>query len=191
MTHTRATLRTPSSLSLLAAAALVGIAGGAGACSDGPHGWPGDGATDGGDTGGEGGTTGGGDASSGAVDASRDAAPLVVEGCAEADFAASAATAAGAVRLVQVPSAPTPAPFTPRCMRVKVGQTVTFRGDLASHPLEFDVTLLGGPGTAKYTLSGPDGSAGENTVTVLNQGFVTYKCANHPTVMRGAVQVIP
>jgi plastocyanin len=190
MPHTRATVRSPALLATFGAA-LVGVACVVGGCSDGPHGWPGDGVTDGGETGGEGGTGGGSDAGSGAVDASHDAAPLVVEGCAEADFAASDETAAGAARLVQVPTTPTPAPFTPRCMRVRVGQTVTFRGDLASHPLEFDVTLLGGPGTAKYTLGGPDGAANENTVTVLNQGYVTYKCANHPTVMRGAVQVVP
>ena len=191
MPHTHATLPMSARLSALAAATLFGVAGVGGACSDGPHGWPGDGTTDGGETGGEGGTGGGNDGSSSAVDAGHDAAPLVVEGCAEADFAASDETPAGAARLVQVPTAQAPSPFTPRCMRVKVGQTVTFRGDLASHPLDFDVTLLGGPGTAKYTLSGPDGSANENTVTVLNQGYVTYKCANHPTVMRGAVQVVP
>jgi plastocyanin len=157
------------------------------ACSDGEHGWKGEGESDG-SSNGDSGYGSPGDGSP--LGEAGDSAPLVVEGCTVADFAANDHSDPADPRLVAAPADATPAPFSPKCMRVKVGQTITWKGDLANHPLEFDVSGLGGPGTARFELAGPDGSPNENSVTVLNAGTMAYHCAHHPSLMVGAVQVV-
>ena len=127
-----------------------------------------------------------------ASDAGTDAA---VNGCTEADFAANDHTAAADTRIVQAPNDALPLQFAPHCMRVKVNQTITWQGDLADHPISYVVKAASGtaaPDAASLFVVGlPDGSPNQNTATMGQAGTIAFKCDNHPTVMFGAVQVVP
>lgn len=78
-----------------------------------------------------------------------------------------------------------------RCMKVKVGQSVTFTGNFTTHPL----VELGGdspnPFSGAKGLLKDAGQAGENTpVTFPTAGTFGYKCAIHAS-MTGAIVVVP
>jgi plastocyanin len=149
----------------------------------------------------DGGLAEAGDAAS--TDAAADGSPAdagadgttAVNGCTEADFAASDHTAAADPRIVQAPNDALPVQFTPQCMRVKVGQTITWQGDLAAHPISYVVTAASGVQVADasslFVVGLPDGSPNQNTGTMGQPGTIAFKCDNHPTVMFGAVQVVP
>ena len=141
---------------------------------------------------------GGGDSATdggGGADVVTDAAPNTVNGCTVADFAANDRTAAGAERVIQAPDVPAPAQFSPHCMRVRVGQTVTWKGDLLSHPISFKLvsTTDGGFGDAATvaTVGDPDGGATQDTVQANEPMTIRFTCSNHPTLMFGAVDVVP
>jgi hypothetical protein len=65
-----------------------------------------------------------------------------------------------------------------RCMIVKAGQTVTFQGDLAIHPL----AAKGGDAPSPIT--------NVASVKFANAGSFGYVCTNHPS-MTGVVYVLP
>jgi hypothetical protein len=67
-----------------------------------------------------------------------------------------------------------------RCLRVRVGQTVTWWGDFGAHPLEDD----GG------TQPNPVGRHRDGVVRFEAPGLFGYVCGLHP-IMQGAVEVIP
>jgi plastocyanin len=74
--------------------------------------------------------------------------------------------------------------YDPRCALVKVGQPVTFQGDLGFHPLAQD---CGPAGAIPET-------AGGTTVTfsIGAAGTYGYRCVNHHQLgMDGAIQVVP
>src|SRR5439155_3890674 len=129
----------------------------------------------------------------GATDAA-DAAPPSTNGCTADDFAANDESAAGAARVVRVPTDFTPVQFNPQCLRVKVEQTVTWSGDLTSHPLNFSFAPADGT-TSDAALSvdigAADGGTSRDTATAHVPGILAVKCDVHPGVMFGAVEFVP
>ena len=118
-----------------------------------------------------------------------------VNGCSPADFAANDRTAEGAERVILAPDVPAPAQFTPHCMRVRIGQTVTWKGDLESHPISYKLvaTSRGGFGDAgsTFVVGDADGGATQNTAEAGEPMTISFTCDKHPTIMFGAVDVVP
>lgn len=91
-------------------------------------------------------------------------------------------TASPAARLVGFASFA----YSPRCLRIKVGQAVAFHGDFAVHPLR----QACGPRLLASTDSGQDAS-----FTATAAGTVGYYCLDHGNpqgqAMSGAIDVVP
>ena len=109
-------------------------------------------------------------------DAGTDAA--VVNGCtAYTDMTTGTAVING-------PTTAAAAQYSPNCIHVKVGQSVTWNSDFADHPL----VAFGGdsPNPIQSTATG-------TTVTFAfpNAGTFGYHCGIHTTLMFGAVEVTP
>jgi plastocyanin len=76
--------------------------------------------------------------------------------------------------------------YDPKCLKVKVGQPVTFQGDFSVHPLRQSCgpapVLTGGTGT-------------QSTFTFSVAGFYGYYCLDHGSstgqAMAGAILVVP
>jgi plastocyanin len=101
-----------------------------------------------------------------------------VNGCTDyVDMTANGATING-------PMDPNPAQFSPNCVHVKVGQTVTWNVLLSSHPL----AASGGDSPSPITTTASGTSV---TFTFSNAGAFGYHCLAHPTIMFGAVYVTP
>ena len=121
-----------------------------------------------------------------AIDAaSVDASAADVNGCTLAT--AVDRTAAGAVRTVTFPSLA----YTPPCLRIAVGQSVTWSGDFGSHPLRAGIVA---GGTATPQPGGPiaDTSSGSTaTFAFPTAGIYPYYCAAHgvSSMMTGVVYV--
>ena len=77
-----------------------------------------------------------------------------------------------------------PAQFSPNCVHVKVGQSVTWNVDFAAHPL----AASGGdtPSPIAETVSGTS-----MRFTFSKAGTFGYHCLAHPSIMFGAVLVTP
>jgi plastocyanin len=84
------------------------------------------------------------------------------------------------------PSTGTPAQYSPNCVHVKVGQSVTWNSDFTAHPL----TPSSGVGTQPNPITAT--STG-TTVTIAfpAAGTFAYNCGIHSTTMQGAVEVTP
>lgn len=96
-------------------------------------------------------------------------------------------TAVNAVEIT-FPSDSAPAQYTNRCVKVTVGTTVTFRGNFASHPLEPSGGDTPTP-IPSQTMDKDDG--GGLDVTMTSEGTYGFECAFHPTLMFGAIEVVP
>lgn len=76
--------------------------------------------------------------------------------------------------------------YTPQCIRVAVGQTVTFSGSFSSHPLE------GACGPSEVIADQSSGSS--YTASFATAGTYGYFCTRHGTRsgsgMAGAIEVI-
>ena len=94
-----------------------------------------------------------------------------VDGCAPADF-----VAANQIDWTFAVS--------PRCVQIKAGQTVTWTGTFATHP------LLADEGDKPNPISTADTSAAAATVTFPTAGTYGFKCQVHAS-MTGAVLVTP
>lgn len=114
---------------------------------------------------------------------------------AELDAVASATggdfTAAGGVAVV-FPVDGIPVQYTHHCVKVKVGDVVTFEGKFSSHPLG----AFGGnvPSPITHTMIDPPAGASgkpELAVTMTTAGNYGYRCDFHPSMMFGAIQVVP
>jgi plastocyanin len=71
-----------------------------------------------------------------------------------------------------------------RCMRVKLGQTVTWNGNFATHPLGTQ------GGNSPNPIAAPSTPTPESrTVTFGNTGTFGYVCTRHSS-MKGAIQVV-
>ena len=102
----------------------------------------------------------------------------VVNGCTTyADMTAAGATIDG-------PMDPNPAQYSPNCVRIKAGQSVTWNVDLSAHPLG----AAGGTTPSPITATSTGTSV---TFTFSTPGTYGYHCMVHPTIMFGAVDVTP
>ena len=118
--------------------------------------------------------------------------------CTQAEFDAVASatggdfTAAGGVAVV-FPTGALPAQYTHHCIKVKLGDVVTFEGMFSFHPL----TSFGGdkpsPIPVQQQTNPPVGASGkpELAVTMSTAGNYGFRCAFHPGAMFGAIQVVP
>ncbi len=72
------------------------------------------------------------------------------------------------------------------CMAIKEGQTVTFKGDFASHPLVASGGDSPNPISTKF-----DAATGKVDFTGAGKdGIYGFVCGNHPSMM-GAIYVLP
>lgn len=126
-------------------------------------------------------------ADTGAVEAG-----VVVKGCAQADFDAPPSanggdfTAQAGVEIT-FPTGAAPAQYTNSCAKVKAGSVVTFKGSFFNHPLEPSE----GDAPSPITLQSTDPDSGSIAVTMPTKGTYGYDCMFHPSLMFGAIQVVP
>ena len=155
--------------SLATVAGLSLAAGALGGCSSSST-------TTSGTDGGGGGGGGGGDAGGGGGGAE------TVNGCTAADFAANDLSAAGASRTISFPTTAAPAQYTPACITIGAGQSVTWNGAFASHPLQ----QSGGDASMLITTTSTGTTA---TFAFPVGGTYGFDCQFHPSVMKGAIFV--
>lgn len=129
--------------------------------------------------------------------AAADAAVATVNGCTGADFAENDRTAESAERIIRAPDDATPAQFSPHCMRVRVGQTITWTGELKSYSISYKLvsTTNGGfsnsAGPTKFVIGDEDGGDTKETAEASEPMTISFTVADHPTTMFGAVDVVP
>ncbi|MGB0588198.1 MAG: cupredoxin domain-containing protein [Myxococcota bacterium] len=100
-------------------------------------------------------------------------------GCTEEDFAAHDVTAEdGTIAITMSPFAP----YSPMCLRMQVGQTVTVEAT-ADHPFEKVCA-------EDAIMDTQDGATSLVEFTMTTPGYYNYQCALHP-VMVGNIQVVP
>jgi plastocyanin len=80
------------------------------------------------------------------------------------------------------PSGDTPSQYTPNCISIAKGGSVTWNVDFTAHPLEVENGTSPSPITT--TSSGTT-----VTFTFPNAGTYGFNCQNHPSIMFGAVEV--
>jgi len=80
------------------------------------------------------------------------------------------------------PSGDNPAQYTPNCVQIAKGQSVTWNADFTAHPLQASGGTTPSPITT--TSSGTTVS-----VTFPNAGTYGFECQAHPGIMFGAVEV--
>ncbi len=105
-----------------------------------------------------------------------------VNGCSAADFAMNDLSAASAARVIAFPTGAAPAQYTPACITIAVGQSVTWNGAFASHPLQ----QSGGDPSMWITTTNTGSTANFSFPVGGTYGF---DCQFHPTVMKGAIFV--
>lgn len=71
-----------------------------------------------------------------------------------------------------------------RCTEIKVGQSITWKGDFSAHPL-----AASGGDTPSPIVNGASGAA-DVTVTFTTPGTFGFKCTIHSSML-GAIKVIP
>jgi plastocyanin len=110
----------------------------------------------------------------------------VIPQCSEVELGAQDHTAAADARLIRAPSDEKEGPYVPNCMTIRVGQSVTWTGNLTFHPLiprENSTspnpieTTPSGITTVQYTFPCP--------------GDFNFSCKNHRDAMLGTVRVLP
>ena len=102
--------------------------------------------------------------------------------CTDAELDADDHTAGGAD--VTFPAGAAPAQYTPHCVRIKAGQTVTFTGSFPSHPLAND-------GETVTPIPAHATTGTELKVSFPAAGTFGFHCDFHPTSMFGSVKVVP
>jgi hypothetical protein len=117
-----------------------------------------------------------------------------VNGCTAADFAANDHTADSDPRAIQGPTGAAPSQYTPHCMRIRAGQTVTITTDVTDHPIDLSVV----PGDPQpfpeldgIVFSDAGAAVGETVTLPLAGGIIAFTCEAHPTLMFGAIQSVP
>lgn len=112
------------------------------------------------------------------IDADADA----INGCTRAG--ATDLTAAGAARTIDTVGLS----YSPSCIRIKAGQSVTWNSAFASHPLSSG-TPAGGPQAGSPITVTTSGAS--KTFAFPAAGTFGYFCQVHTTLMMGAVYVEP
>jgi plastocyanin len=117
---------------------------------------------------------------------------VIAGGCTQADFDKTAGAGGGDFTSfpgvdISFPANGAPAQYTNRCAKVKVGSTVTFAGSFTSHPLE----PKDGDKPTPIPSQSTDTDAGAISFKVTAKGTFGYQCNFHPSIMFGAIQVVP
>ncbi len=87
-------------------------------------------------------------------------------------------------RQITFPNGASPAQYSPACLEIKSGQSVTWSGSFSNHPLE------PGGGTSNSPIQ-VTSNGSTVTFTFPNAGTYGFNCGIHPGIMFGAVHVIP
>ena len=99
-------------------------------------------------------------------------------GCTEADFDANDKTGeAGSIDVEIMPFAP----YSPKCLRVAVGQTVNIEAS-GGHPFEKVCA-------EDAVMDAQDGNTSDVSFTFTTPGYYNYKCLAHATMV-GNIQVV-
>ena len=106
--------------------------------------------------------------------------------CTAEELAANDKTDGGALEVVFSTGA-NPAQYTNRCATVKAGASVTFVGSFKQHPLE----PAGGDSPNPIPYTAGEEAGGKLVVSLPTAGTFGYQCEFHPTLMYGAIKVIP
>lgn len=107
--------------------------------------------------------------------------------CTPYDFAMNDHTAPADPRIIGFPYDPAPAQYSPRCMKIKAGQTITWKGDFRFHPL----VPAGGDVPSPITID-PMPSGTERAIAFPSAGFFGFECSTHGApAMYGAIFVVP
>lgn len=114
-----------------------------------------------------------------------EASQFPLNGCLLATFVDR--TAAGAARTITGPATLTPSQWSPPCMRIKAGQSVTWNvaATFALHPLE------AAGGDSNTPIATPAGALTTITYAFPNAGLFGFDCGLHPFIMQGAILVDP
>ena len=120
----------------------------------------------------------------GSIDGGGDAGPQPINGCDSTAFAANDHTATADARAITFPTGVSPTQYSIPCMHIKVGQTVKWSGSLPSHPLE----PAGGDSNSPIVFTATGTSV---SFTFATAGVFGFECAQHPSIMNGAIQVTP
>lgn len=110
--------------------------------------------------------------------------------CSTADFDAHDLSAQANVD-VTFPSDGIPAQYSPNCVKIKVGATVTFTGDFGSHPLTAGGSTGTSPIPASTSVADDGGAVGSLVVTFGTAGTYDFHCGIHGSQMFGGVLVVP
>jgi plastocyanin len=85
--------------------------------------------------------------------------------------------------------------FVPKCIKVSVGTTVTFNGNLATHPLQAGEVVAGveNPASSGTPLpTSPLNTGATSDFVMSSAGTFPYYCVPHGTIgMNGAIFVVP
>jgi plastocyanin len=84
------------------------------------------------------------------------------------------------------PSGAVAAQYSPNCVHVKVGQSITWNSDFTNHPL----VPTAGVGTQPNPIT-PTSTGSTVTFAFPQPGTFAYNCGIHSTIMLGAVEVTP
>jgi plastocyanin len=106
--------------------------------------------------------------------------------CSAAELAANDKTDGGLVEIVFAQGA-NPVQYTNRCATVKVGATIRFTGSFRQHPLE----PAGGDRPNPIPRTETEAPGGSLAVTMPGAGTFGFQCQFHPTLMYGAIRVVP
>lgn len=80
-----------------------------------------------------------------------------------------------------------PRQYDNRCVTVRVGSSVTFAGSFRQHPLQ----PAGGDSPNPIPFVDQEPPGGKLTVTMPTIGTFGFECTFHPTLMFGAIKVVP
>jgi plastocyanin len=150
--------------------------------------------TCGGSSGGGGGDAGGGSSSGTSGTSGGDGAPVqcappsgtAIPKCSVGELSQNIHTAADDPRLIRAPADDKEAPYTPNCMMIRAGQSVTWQGDLRDHPLT-DREDSDEPNPIRPTSV----DATSVTYTFPCPGDYNFSCRNHRDSMLGTIRVLP
>jgi plastocyanin len=118
--------------------------------------------------------------------AMNDTGPAAVNGCQAAQ--AVDRTAAGASRTITFDDSLI---YTPRCLKIAVGQSVTFSGSFGNHPLRAGIVRSGANPMAQTGNPVPNVDTGASQmVTFATAGDWAYYCTAHQPGMAGVVYVV-
>jgi plastocyanin len=124
--------------------------------------------------------------------AGADTSTAIAIRCTKAEFDQKAGTGGGDFTGfggadISFPTTAAPAQYTNHCIKVKVGANVTWAGSFSSHPLQ----PAGGDTPTPIPSQSADTDAGAVSVVMSTAGTYGFECGFHPTIMFGAVQVVP